>query len=61
MSLQEEDATDVDIERLWPDEAKRRLQELIDGKVKAIPGEEAVRRGRSALDKNLTSLEAEVD
>lgn len=48
MSLQEEDA--IEIERLWVDEAKRRLQELIDGKVKAIPGDEAIRRGRAALD-----------
>lgn len=61
MSLQEEDATDVEIERLWADEAKRRLQELIAGKVKAIPGEEAVRRGRAALDRNQANLEAELD
>lgn len=59
MILQEENA--IEIERLWADEAKRRLQELIDGKVKAIPGEEAIRRGRVALDKNQANLEAEVD
>jgi uncharacterized protein (DUF433 family) len=40
---------DLETERVWAEEAERRLQELIDGKVKAVPGEEAVRRGRAEL------------
>lgn len=40
---------ELETERLWAKEAKRRLQELIDGKVQAIPGPEAIRRGRAAL------------
>jgi uncharacterized protein (DUF433 family) len=44
-SLHEE----LEIEKLWAKEARRRLQELIDGKVQAIPGPEAIRRGRAAL------------
>lgn len=40
---------DLETEQLWAKEAERRLQELIDGKVKAIPGPEAIRRGRAAL------------
>lgn len=37
------------LERLWAGEAKRRLQEIINGTVKAIPGDVAVQRGRAAL------------
>lgn len=37
------------IERLWAEEAERRYQDLLDGKVKAVPGEEAIRRARAAL------------
>jgi len=38
-----------EIERLWAVEAERRYQEYLDGKVEAIPGEEALRRARAAL------------
>jgi putative addiction module component (TIGR02574 family) len=35
------------INRLWVDEAKRRLKEIEDGVVEPIPGEEVMRRLRS--------------
>jgi putative addiction module component (TIGR02574 family) len=44
---QEEDLSEI--ERLWAEEAERRYQEILDGKVKAVPGEEAMRRARAAL------------
>lgn len=34
---------------LWVEEAERRYQDFLDGKVKAVPGEEAIRRIRAAL------------
>ena len=37
------------IDRLWGTEAKRRRDEVRAGRVKAIPGDEALRRVRSAL------------
>jgi putative addiction module component (TIGR02574 family) len=44
-----DDHSDPDSERLWLEEAERRLDELLSGKVKAIPAEEAFRRARSSL------------
>ncbi len=32
-----------EIDRLWADEAERRVKEIKEGKVKAIPGEEVFR------------------
>jgi putative addiction module component (TIGR02574 family) len=37
-----------EIERLWVEEAERRYQDYLDGKVEAVPGEEAMRRIRAA-------------
>jgi putative addiction module component (TIGR02574 family) len=34
------------IDRLWSAEARRRLDEIIEGKVQTIPGEEALARAR---------------
>lgn len=33
----------------WMEEAERRYQEIVDGKVKTISAEEAIRRARAAL------------
>lgn len=38
-----------EIERLWMEEAERRYQDFLDGKVQEVPGEEAIRRIRAAL------------
>ena len=38
-----------ELERLWIEEAERRYQEILDGKVETISGEEAIRRARAAL------------
>jgi putative addiction module component (TIGR02574 family) len=40
---------DADAEKLWLDEAERRLSELKSGKVTGIPAEKVVRKARSAL------------
>jgi putative addiction module component (TIGR02574 family) len=45
----EEESEEGEIERLWAEEAERRYQDFLDGKVEAIPGEEAIRRIRAAL------------
>jgi putative addiction module component (TIGR02574 family) len=37
------------IDRLWSDEAKRRRDEVRQGRVKTIPGEEGLARARRAL------------
>jgi putative addiction module component (TIGR02574 family) len=34
------------IDRLWSAEARRRLDEIVQGKVETIPGEEALARAR---------------
>jgi len=39
----------TDIDRLWLAEAKRRRDEVRSGKVKTIPGDEALRRVRDAV------------
>ncbi len=36
-----------EIERLWVEEAERRLQDYLDGKVEAVPIEEALQRIRA--------------
>jgi len=41
--------TDAEIQKLWAAEAKRRYHEYLEGKVELVPGEEAVRRARAAL------------
>jgi hypothetical protein len=46
-SLESED----EIERLWIEEAERRLDELESGAVEAIPAEEVFRSARAALEK----------
>ncbi|HSK77814.1 MAG TPA: addiction module protein [Thermoanaerobaculia bacterium] len=38
-------------ERLWAEEAERRYQDFLDGKVQEVPGEEAIRRIRAALQR----------
>ena len=39
-----DEAPDAEIERLWIQEAERRLQEFREGKVQTIPAEEVFRR-----------------
>lgn len=43
---------DPEIERLWIEEAERRYQEILDGKVETVPGEEVIRRLRAALHRS---------
>lgn len=45
-----EKGIDPEVEQLWAEEAERRYQEFLDGKVEAIPGEEALKRIRASLD-----------
>ena len=40
---------DADVDKLWREEAERRLRELQSGKVAAIPAEKVVRKARAAL------------
>jgi len=42
-------ATDPNIEQLWIEEAQRRYDAFTDGKLKALPGEEVMRRARRRL------------
>lgn len=40
---------DPELERLWAEEAERRYQDYLDGKEKAVPGEEVIRRLRATF------------
>ena len=40
---------DPNAEQLWIDEAQRRYDAFLAGKLKALPGEEVMRRGRRRL------------
>ena len=40
---------DTDVERAWLEEAQRRHRELVEGKVKGIPGERVFEKLRSRL------------
>jgi putative addiction module component (TIGR02574 family) len=40
---------DADVEKLWLQEAERRLGELKSGKVAGIPAEKVIRKARSSL------------
>ena len=40
---------DGDAEKLWVEEAERRLDELKSGKVAGIPAEKVIKRARSSL------------
>ena len=40
---------DTDVERAWLEEAQRRQRELVEGKVKGIPGERVFEKLRSRL------------
>lgn len=40
---------DSDVERAWLEVAKRRHRELLEGKVKAVPGDEVFERVRARL------------
>jgi putative addiction module component (TIGR02574 family) len=44
-----ESERDADVDKLWLQEAERRLDELKSGKVAAIPAEKVIRKARSAL------------
>jgi putative addiction module component (TIGR02574 family) len=46
-----DDAALNSIDRAWAEEAKRRLAEVREGKVKTIPGEEAFQQVRDSLKK----------
>lgn len=41
--------SEAEIAELWADEAERRLDELEQGLVEEIPGDEAFRRARAAI------------
>lgn len=40
---------DPDVEKMWLAEAQRRYQELVDGKVKGVPGDRVFERVRARL------------
>ena len=40
---------DRDVERAWQEAAARRYREIVDGKVKTVPGEQVFERARSRL------------
>lgn len=40
---------DADVERLWLEEARKRHQELVDGKVQPVPGERVFENLHSRL------------
>ena len=40
---------DADVEKLWLQEAERRLAELKSGKIAGIPAEKVIRKARSTL------------
>ena len=40
---------DADVERAWLEEAKRRHQEIVEGKVKPVPAEAVFQKARSRL------------
>lgn len=42
---------EVDVERLWLEEAQRRYREVVKGKVKPVPGERVFENLRSRLKK----------
>ena len=42
---------DADVERAWLEEAKRRHQEVVEGKVQAVPGERMFANLRARLKK----------
>jgi hypothetical protein len=45
---------DPEVAELWAEEAERRYQKFLEGKVEAVPGEEALKRIRAALDEGRT-------
>ncbi len=49
LSLEEEQDTTPELKRLWIEEAESRYRELLEGKVEAVPGEEALRLARASL------------
>jgi len=40
---------DVDVDKLWLEEAERRLDELKSGRIVGIPAEKVIRKARSTL------------
>jgi len=42
-------SSDPDSERLWIQEAERRLEELESGRVEAVPAEQVIENARSSL------------
>ena len=44
-----DEQVDPQNEHLWQEEAERRLDELLSGKVKAIPAEQVFKKARSRL------------
>ncbi len=44
-----DDLSQAEIEKLWLEEAERRLKEFREGKVRGIPAEEVFRRARARL------------
>ena len=43
--------TDINVEKLWLQEAQKRYEELSSGKVKAIPADEALAEARTRLNR----------
>jgi len=44
-----DEITEVDVEKLWVDEAQSRYEDYQSGTLQAIPGEEAMQRARQRL------------
>jgi putative addiction module component (TIGR02574 family) len=44
-----DDGFDPENDRLWLEEAERRLDELLSGEVKGVPAEQVFKKARSAL------------
>lgn len=48
--LQSLNPTQGEIDKLWAEEAERRVEEIASGSVKTVPGEEVFRKIRERLD-----------
>ena len=44
-------APEADLDRIWVEEAKRRLEELRSGRIKAVAGDEVFQRVRARFGK----------
>jgi putative addiction module component (TIGR02574 family) len=51
---------DEGVEQAWLEEAQRRHQEIVDGKVQPIPGDQAFERLRARLKPDVTRSSANI-